>query len=34
MCAIPWAFPDVFLVTPKAFGDERGFFYEGLLGPA
>ncbi|MBA6109347.1 dTDP-4-dehydrorhamnose 3,5-epimerase [Pseudomonas shirazica] len=28
MHAIPLAIPDVFLVTPKVFGDERGFFYE------
>ena len=28
MHAIPLAIPDVFLFTPKVFGDERGFFYE------
>jgi len=28
MHAIPLAIPDVFLFTPKVFGDDRGFFYE------
>ncbi len=28
MNAIPLAIPEVFLFTPKVFGDERGFFYE------
>lgn len=28
MKAIPLAIPDVVLVEPKVFGDERGFFYE------
>lgn len=28
MHAVPLAIPDVFLFTPKLFGDERGFFYE------
>jgi dTDP-4-dehydrorhamnose 3,5-epimerase len=28
MHAVPLAIPDVFLFTPKVFGDERGFFYE------
>lgn len=28
MRAIPMAIPDVFLFTPKVFGDDRGFFYE------
>lgn len=28
MHATPLAIPDVFLFTPKVFGDERGFFYE------
>ncbi|MFS0826259.1 dTDP-4-dehydrorhamnose 3,5-epimerase [Pseudomonas phoenicis] len=28
MKAIPLAIPEVFLFTPKVFGDERGFFYE------
>ncbi|MFJ4110558.1 dTDP-4-dehydrorhamnose 3,5-epimerase [Pseudomonas sp. NPDC089758] len=28
MHAIPLAIPDVFLFTPKVFGDERGFFFE------
>ncbi|MFJ4157055.1 dTDP-4-dehydrorhamnose 3,5-epimerase [Pseudomonas sp. NPDC089752] len=28
MHAIPLAIPDVFLFTPKVFGDARGFFYE------
>lgn len=28
MHAIPLAIPDVFLFSPKVFGDERGFFYE------
>lgn len=28
MDATPLAIPDVFLLEPKVFGDERGFFYE------
>ena len=28
MKATPLAIPDVFLIEPKVFGDERGFFYE------
>ena len=28
MKAIPTAIPDVLLVEPRVFGDERGFFYE------
>jgi dTDP-4-dehydrorhamnose 3,5-epimerase len=28
MKAIPTAIPDVLLLEPKVFGDERGFFYE------
>lgn len=28
MFAISLAIPEVFLFTPKVFGDERGFFYE------
>lgn len=28
MKAIPLAIPDVFLMEPKVFGDERGFFFE------
>ena len=28
MKAIPTAIPDVILIEPKVFGDERGFFYE------
>jgi dTDP-4-dehydrorhamnose 3,5-epimerase len=28
MHAIPLAIPEVFLFTPKVFGDDRGFFYE------
>lgn len=28
MKAIPTAIPDVLLIEPKVFGDERGFFYE------
>ncbi len=28
MLAIPLAIPDVVLIEPKIFGDERGFFYE------
>ncbi|MES3709717.1 dTDP-4-dehydrorhamnose 3,5-epimerase [Pseudomonas putida] len=28
MRAIPLAIPDVFLITPNIFGDDRGFFYE------
>lgn len=28
MRAIPLAIPDVFLITPKVYSDERGFFYE------
>lgn len=28
MHAVPLAIPEVFLFTPKVFGDERGFFYE------
>ncbi|MBF8776591.1 dTDP-4-dehydrorhamnose 3,5-epimerase [Pseudomonas fulva] len=28
MKAIPLAIPEVFLFTPRVFGDERGFFYE------
>ena len=28
MKAIPLAIPDVLLIEPKVFGDERGFFYE------
>lgn len=28
MKAIPLAIPDVVLIEPKVFGDERGFFYE------
>ena len=28
MKAIPLAIPDVMLIEPKVFGDERGFFYE------
>jgi dTDP-4-dehydrorhamnose 3,5-epimerase len=28
MHAIPLAIADVFLITPKVFGDDRGFFYE------
>ena len=29
MKATPLAIPDVVLIEPKVFGDERGFFYEG-----
>lgn len=28
MLRIPTAIPDVFLIEPKVFGDERGYFYE------
>ena len=28
MKAIPTAIPDMLLIEPKVFGDERGFFYE------
>ena len=28
MRATPTAIPDVFVIEPKVFGDERGFFYE------
>ncbi|MBF8806917.1 dTDP-4-dehydrorhamnose 3,5-epimerase [Pseudomonas asiatica] len=28
MRALPLAIPEVFLFTPKVFGDDRGFFYE------
>ena len=28
MKAIPLAIPDVFLIEPKVFGDDRGFFFE------
>ncbi|MDH1307942.1 dTDP-4-dehydrorhamnose 3,5-epimerase [Pseudomonas fulva] len=28
MNTVPLAIPEVFLFTPKVFGDERGFFYE------
>lgn len=28
MRAIPTAIPDVLIIEPKVFGDERGFFYE------
>lgn len=28
MKATPLAIPDVFIIEPKVFGDERGFFYE------
>lgn len=28
MNAIPTAIPDVFIIEPKVFGDERGFFFE------
>lgn len=28
MKAIPLAIPDVFLLEPRVFGDDRGFFYE------
>lgn len=28
MQAIPTAIPDVLIIEPKVFGDERGFFYE------
>ncbi len=28
MKATPLAIPDVFLIEPKVFGDDRGFFYE------
>jgi dTDP-4-dehydrorhamnose 3,5-epimerase len=28
MKAIPLALPEVFLIEPKVFGDERGFFFE------
>lgn len=28
MKAIPTAIPDLLIIEPKAFGDERGFFYE------
>ena len=28
MKAIPLAIPDVFLIEPQVFGDERGFFFE------
>ncbi|MFJ4343856.1 dTDP-4-dehydrorhamnose 3,5-epimerase [Pseudomonas sp. NPDC089401] len=32
MHATPLAIPDVFLFTPKIFGDNRGFFYESYNG--
>ena len=28
MNVIPTAIPDVLIIEPKVFGDERGFFYE------
>ncbi len=28
MKATPLSIPDVFLIEPEVFGDERGFFYE------
>lgn len=28
MIAIPTAIPDLFIIEPKVFGDERGFFFE------
>ncbi len=28
MLRIPTAIPDVFIIEPKVFGDERGYFYE------
>jgi len=30
MKAIPLAIPDVTLLEPKVFGDDRGFFFESL----
>lgn len=33
MHAIPLAIPEVFLFTPKVFGDDRGFFYESYNAP-
>jgi len=30
MKATPLAIPDVYLIEPKVFGDERGFFFESL----